>query len=239
MMESPPVGGPRSKRAFDLPERSEADLERASSLLTSLRRKHPDARCELDARTPHELLVATILSAQATDVGVNKATPGLFAAFPEPAAYAAATPAEIEPHVKTLNFWRNKAKAVHGAMTLVTNEHDGEVPADMDALLALPGVARKTANVVLGNAFSINLGVVVDTHVGRLSRRFGLVDPDEEDPKKIERHLMTLFPRPSWCLLSHLFIFHGRRVCKARGALCADDRLCRRFCSNAVEAASS
>ena len=104
----------------------------------------------------------------------------------------------------------------------------------MDELLALRGVARKTANVVLGNAFAINVGVVVDTHVGRLSRRFGLVEAEEEDPKRIERHLMALFPRPSWCLLSHLFIFHGRRVCKARGASCQEDRLCRRFCSNAA-----
>ena len=233
MMDPPPVGGPRSKREFDLPERSESDCRRASNLLAALRRRHPDARCELDANSPHELLVATILSAQATDVGVNKATPGLFKAFPTPRAFAEVTPADIEPHLRTLNFWRNKAKSVHGAMTIVSEEHGGSVPRDMDSLLALPGVARKTANVVLGNAFAINLGVVVDTHVGRLSRRFGLVDPEEEDPKRIERHLMTLFPRPSWCLLSHLFIFHGRRVCKARGSTCGDDRLCRRFCSNA------
>jgi endonuclease III len=233
MMESPPVGGPRSKREFDLPTRSDADVRRASSILTALRRRHPDARCELDARNPHELLVATILSAQATDVGVNKATPGLFAAFPTPADYAAASPAEIEPHVRTLNFWRNKAKSVHGAMTIVTERHGGVVPSTMEDLLELPGVARKTANVVLGNAFGINHGVVVDTHVGRLSRRFGLVEADEEDPKRIERHLMALFPRPSWCLLSHLFIFHGRRVCKARGASCGEDALCRRWCSNA------
>jgi endonuclease-3 len=233
MMDTPPVGGPRSKREFDLPERSEADCRRASGVLSALRRRHPDARCELNASSPHELLVATILSAQATDVGVNKATPGLFEAFPEPQAYADATPGDIEPLVRTLNFWRNKAKAVHGAMTLVTEKHGGKVPADMEALLELPGVARKTANVVLGNAFGINVGVVVDTHVGRLSRRFGLVDADEEDPKRIERHLMALFPRPSWCLLSHLFIFHGRRACKARGAICTEDRLCRRFCSNA------
>ena len=232
MMDPPPVGGPRSKRDFDLPERSEADRRRASNLLAALRRRHPDARCELEAGNPHELLVATILSAQATDVGVNKATPGLFRTFPTPRDFADATPADIEPHLRTLNFWRNKAKSVHGAMTIVSEEHDGTVPRDMDSLLALPGVARKTANVVLGNAFGINVGVVVDTHVGRLSRRFGLVDPEEEDPKKIERHLMALFPRPSWCLLSHLFIFHGRRVCKARGACCEDDRLCRRFCSN-------
>ena len=200
-----------------------------------MRRRHPDARCELDAETPHELLVATILSAQATDVGVNKATPGLFEAFPTPQAFAAATPARIEPHLRTLNFWRNKAKSVHGAMTIVSEKHAGSIPRDMDSLLALPGVARKTANVVLGNAFGINVGVVVDTHVGRLSRRFGLVDADEEDPKRIERHLMALFPRPSWCLLSHLFIFHGRRVCKARGAICRSDSLCRRYCSNPVD----
>ncbi|MEE2972908.1 MAG: endonuclease III [Planctomycetota bacterium] len=235
MMDPPPVGGPRSKRAFDLPERSEEDRRRATRLLTALKRRHPDARCELDATSPHELLVATILSAQATDVGVNKATPGLFEAFPTPADFAAATPRDIEPHVRTVNFWRNKAKSVHGAMTIVHERHGGRVPADMDLLLELPGVARKTANVVLGNAFGINEGVVVDTHVGRLSRRFGLVSPDEEDPKRIERHLMALFPRPSWCLLSHLFIFHGRRSCKARGALCAEDALCRRYCSNAVE----
>ena len=235
MIDPPPVGGPRSKRGFDLPARTTEDVDRAGRLLAALRRKHPDARCELDATTPHELLVATILSAQATDVGVNKATPGLFKAFPSPEAFAAVTPAEIEPHLRTLNFWRNKSKSVHGAMTQVVNDHGGEVPREMDQLLALPGVARKTANVVLGNAFGINVGVVVDTHVGRLSRRFGLVDPEEEDPKRIERHLMALFPRPSWCLLSHLLIFHGRRVCKARGAVCGSDSLCRRYCSNASD----
>jgi endonuclease-3 len=233
MLNTPPTGGPRGKQAFDLPPRSEADCRRAAAILAALKRKHPDARCELDASTPHELLVATILSAQATDVGVNKATPGLFAAFPTPAHYAAATPADIEPHVRTLNFWRNKARSVHGAMTIVTERHGGVVPSTMPELLELPGVARKTANVVLGNAYGINLGVVVDTHVGRLSRRFELVDPNEEDPKRIERHLMALFPRPSWCLLSHLLIFHGRRVCKARGATCTEDSLCRRWCRHA------
>ena len=232
-MDPPPVGGPRSKREFDLPLPTETDERRAASILAALRRRYPDARCELDAKSPHELLVATILSAQATDVGVNKATPGLFAAFPRPEDYAAATPADIEPHVRTVNFWRNKAKNVHGAMTRIVDLHHGEVPSDMASLVALPGVARKTANVVLGNAFGINHGVVVDTHVGRLSRRFGLVPPDEEDPVRIERRLMALFPRPSWCLLSHLFIFHGRRACKARGGDCGEDRLCRRWCSNA------
>lgn len=233
MIDPPPVGGPRSKRAFDLPDASDADRRRATSILAALRRRYPDARCELDATTPHELLVATILSAQATDVGVNKATPGLFAAFPTPGDYAAATPKNIEPYVRTVNFWRNKAKNIHGAMTILAEEHAGDVPRDMASLLALPGVARKTANVVLGNAFGINHGVVVDTHVGRLSRRFGLVEADQEDPIKIERRLMSLFPRPSWCILSHLMIFHGRRACKARGGCCAEDRLCRRWCSNA------
>ena len=228
---TPPVGGPRSKKAFDLPEVDPDIGKRASRILKALRERYPDAHCELNASNPHELLVATILSAQATDVGVNKATPGLFKRFPTPADYARATPADIEPYVKTVNFWRNKAKSVHGAMTLVTEQHDGVVPSDMDDLLALPGVARKTANVVLGNAFGINEGVVVDTHVGRISNRFGLTE--HTDPKKIERDLMALFPRPSWCLLSHLMIFHGRRACKARGALCHDDSICRRFCSNA------
>jgi endonuclease-3 len=230
----PPVGGPRSKRDFDLPARTDSERRRATAILAALRRRHPDARCELEADSPHELLVATILSAQATDVGVNKATPSLFAAFPNPEDYAAATPAKIEPHLRTLNFWRNKAKSVHGAMTIVSHRHGGKVPSNMEDLLELPGVARKTANVVLGNAFGINVGVVVDTHVGRLSRRFGLVDANEEDPKRIERHLMALFPRPSWCLLSHLLIFHGRRTCKARGASCTTDSICRRWCSNAV-----
>lgn len=235
MNKMPPTDGPRSKKMFDLPDVEEATKRRAARILKALRQRYPDAHCELNAENPHELLVATILSAQATDVGVNKATPGLFERFPTPADYAAVTPADIEPYVKTVNFWRNKAKSVHGAMTIVANEHDGEVPADMDDLLKLPGVARKTANVVLGNAFGINEGVVVDTHVGRISRRFGLTE--HEDPKKIERDLMALFPRPSWCLLSHLMIFHGRRSCKARGALCGEDSICRTHCSNAKESA--
>lgn len=225
-----PVGGPRSKREFDLPTKTEDEIERARRILGSLKRRYPDARCELDYRNPHELLVATILSAQATDVGVNKATPALFERFPAPADYAAAEIPEIEERVKTVNFWRNKAKAIHASMTVVHEEHADEVPRTMDELLALRGVARKTANVVLGNAFGINLGVVVDTHVMRLSQRFGLTT--HTDTGKIERDLMALFPRPSWCLLSHLLIFHGRRACKARGALCADDAICRKYCSN-------
>ncbi len=196
-----------------------------------LRERYPDAHCELTWSQPHELLVATILSAQSTDVGVNRATPALFRAFPAPADYARAGADAIAPHIRSLNFWRMKARAVAESMSALVERHGGEVPQSMDALLALRGVARKTANVVLGNVFGINVGVVVDTHVGRLSRRLGLSRHD--DPVRVERDLMALFPQESWCELSHLLIFHGRRVCKARGGTCADDLICQRFCSQA------
>ncbi len=226
-----PTGGPRSKRAFELPEKTEVETRRAKRILDALRRRYPDAHCELEHTSPHELLVATILSAQATDVGVNKATPELFKRFPLPADYARSSVEEIEPYVKTVNFWRNKAKAIHATMTSVEEDFGGEVPRTMEELLTLRGVARKTANVVLGNAFGINIGVVVDTHVMRLSQRFSLTE--HTDQGKIEKDLMALFPRPSWCLLSHLLIFHGRRACKARGARCREDAICRKYCSNA------
>ena len=214
-----------------LPRKSPAQLARARRLLAALKRRYPDARCELDWREPHELLVATILSAQSTDVGVNRATPALFKAFPRPADYAAAGAAGIEPLVRTLNFWRNKARSVHESMRALCERFGGEVPRTMDELLTLRGVARKTANVVLGNAFGLQEGVVVDTHVGRLSRRMGL--SRHQDPAKVERDLMALFPRKDWCLLSHLLIFHGRRSCRARGGLCPQDSICRAFCSEA------
>jgi len=220
-----------SKAAFELPRKTAAQKARAGRIFDALSKRHPDAHCELDHGNPHELLVATILSAQATDTGVNKATPALFAAFPRPADYAAATPAAIERYIRTIGLFRNKAKAIHAAMTTIVNEHGGEVPDTMEALLTLRGVARKTANVVLGNAFRVNVGVVVDTHVTRVAGRFGLTKHTE--PAKIELDLMALFPRPHWTQLSHLLIFHGRRVCKARGALCAEDPVCRRYCSNA------
>jgi endonuclease-3 len=204
---------------------------RARRILKGLYTLYPEAHCELDYTAPHELLIATILSAQATDVGVNKATPKLFATFPTPAAYAAATAKKIEPYVKSLGFFRNKAKAVHESMKTIVQKHGGNVPATMDELLELRGVARKTANVVLGNAFGINEGVVVDTHVMRLSQRFDLTS--HKDPIKIERDLMALFPRKEWTMLSHLLIWHGRRACKARGGDCAKHPLCRKYCSNA------
>lgn len=217
--------------ANTLPRVTAARKKRARAIYDALAERYPEAHCELDYTTPHELLIATILSAQATDVGVNKATPALFRAFPTPADYAAAAPDAIEPYISSIGLFRMKAKAVHASMTLLVERFHGEVPRTMEELLTLRGVARKTANVVLGNAFGINVGVVVDTHVTRLAQRFGLTK--EQDAAKIERDLMALFPREHWCMVSHLLIFHGRRVCKARGAGCADDSICRRYCANA------
>jgi len=213
---------------FPLPGVTPAAKRRARRLADALAEHYPDAHCELNFSSPHELLIATILSAQATDVGVNKATPKLFAAFPTPADYARSTPAEIEPYIKTIGLFRNKAKAVHAAMTALVRDFDGEVPATMDELLSLRGVARKTANVVLGNAFNINNGFVVDTHVERLSKRFGLAPPDAT-VTMVERHLMALFPRERWCDLSHMLIFHGRRACPARAAKPHEHPICTRF----------
>jgi endonuclease-3 len=202
---------------FALPRVSSAQRERAQRLLALLERHYPHAHCELAFSAPHELLVATILSAQATDVSVNKATPALFARFPSPADYARATPAQIEPYIRTIGLFRAKARAVHEAMRAVHERFGGQVPRTMDELLTLRGCARKTAGVVLGNAFGINMNVVVDTHVHRLSQRLGLVKPGAS-VQQTERALMALFPRDTWCRLSHMLIFHGRCLCKARGA---------------------
>jgi endonuclease-3 len=213
---------------FDLPPVTAAEITRARRLAAALEKHYPQAHCELNYRSPHELLVATILSAQTTDVGVNKATPALFARFPTPTDYAKATPADIEPLIRTTGFFRNKAKAVHRSMTDVVNRFGGEVPRSMDELLSLHGVARKTANVVLGNAFNINVGFVVDTHIERLAGRLGLVKPGTT-VQMIERRLMALFPREQWCRLSHQFIWHGRRACKARLPECSGHPICREF----------
>lgn len=213
---------------FGLPRVGQAQMRRAQGLLAALIGEYPDAHCGLDYGSAHELLIATILSAQCTDVAVNKATPGLFARFPAPADYAAATPAQIEPYIRSLGLFRNKAKAVHLAMKAVMERFGGQVPRTMEGLLTLHGVARKTANVVLGNAFGVNDGVAVDTHVQRLAVRMGLVKAGTSVPM-IERTLMALFPRDRWCDLSHLLIFHGRRACKARGATCAQNAICRRY----------
>lgn len=213
---------------FKLPEVTKAQKARARRVLAALQETYPEAHCELDYTQPHELVIATILSAQATDVGVNKATPKLFNTFPTPADYAASTPAGIEPYIKTIGLYRNKAKSVHAAMTTLVDEFEGIVPQTMDELLSLRGVARKTANVVLGNAFNINVGFVVDTHVERISKRLGLV-PQDATVAMTERYLCALLPRDTWCDASHMLIFHGRRACKARMAGCSDQALCQKF----------
>ena len=195
-------------------------LVRAPIILERLKRAYPAAKTALDHRNAFELLVATILSAQTTDVRVNLVTPALFQRYPNAAALARARRTDVENLVKSTGFFRTKARSIIGMAQALVADHEGEVPATMDQLLALPGVGRKTANVVLGNAFGINEGVVVDTHVARLSKLLGLTR--QTDPVKIERALMRLFPKDDWALLSHLLIFHGRQVCVARRPKCGE-----------------
>ncbi len=190
----------------------------AEELYRRLLALYPDAKCALNHRNAFELLIATILSAQCTDARVNMVTPALFKRFPKPADFAKASLGEIETLIRSTGFYRNKAKSIQGASKLLVEKFDGQVPRTMDELLELPGVARKTANVVLGNAFGINVGMVVDTHIGRLSRRLGLSKHD--DPGKVERDLMNLFPSENWMTLAHLLIYHGRQVCAARKPAC-------------------
>lgn len=191
----------------------------AAWVLETLRATYPDAHCELDYANAFELLVATILSAQCTDVRVNLVTPALFKAFPDPAAFAAADLAEIEALIRSTGFFHNKAVAIQSSSRQLLAEHGGEVPNDMNALTALKGVGRKTASVVMGNAFGEAEGVVVDTHVSRLSQRLGLTQ--EQTPEKIEKDLMQLIPPADWVMFPHLMIAHGRQVCKARKPVCS------------------
>jgi endonuclease III len=190
----------------------------ATVVLERLRREYPDAHCELDHTNPFELLCATILSAQCTDARVNMVTPTLFAQYPTAEALSVAKLEQVEEIVRTTGFFRAKAKSLVGMANALVNRHGGEVPRTIAELVPLPGVGRKTANVILGNAFDINEGVVVDTHVQRLSRRLGLTR--EPDPIGIEKELMPLFPQQEWALLSHLLIWHGRRTCYARKPEC-------------------
>lgn len=196
-----------------------AKRQRSAQIYKKLSELYPNAHCELDHRNAYELLVATILSAQTTDKMVNTVTPTLFAKYPTVDALAAAKPEEVEVIVKSTGFFRAKTKSVLGMAGGVVDRFGGEVPRKLEELVTLPGVGRKTANVVLGNAFDINEGVVVDTHVTRLSNRLGFTNQD--DPIKIERDLMDLFPNETWTMLSHLLIWHGRRVCFARKPNCA------------------
>ena len=190
------------------------------ALLDALRASYPVAECALVHRSPFELLAATILSAQCTDARVNMVTPELFRRWPGPDALARAPQSAVEGVVRSTGFFRNKAKSLRGMAAALRDRHGGEVPRTMEALTALPGVARKTANVVLGTAFGIAEGVVVDTHVGRIARRLGLTR--ETDPVKVERDLQAALPRGEWVMFSHRLIHHGRRVCTARAPRCGE-----------------
>ena len=202
-----------------LPKRpKQVGREVALEYIRRLEQTYPDAKCSLDYRNPYELLVATILSAQCTDVRVNMVTPDLFARFPDAAALSDAEAEDLENRIKSTGFFRNKTKSLLGMARAVVDKHHGEIPRTMDELTHLPGVGRKTANVVLGNAFGIDEGVVVDTHVTRVSFRLGLTR--ETDPVRIEQDLMKVVPREKWTLFSHLLIFHGRAICVARRPLC-------------------
>ena len=216
--QSAPAQGVLHNRARRGVKRGAALKAHAAEVYDRLAREYPDAHCELDFRNPLELLCATILSAQCTDKRVNMVTPTLFARYPDAVALADANPEELEAIIKSTGFFRNKTKSLLGMASAVVERHAGEVPGTMDELVKLPGVGRKTANVVLGNAFGRDEGIVVDTHVTRLSERLGFTK--EVDAVKIETALIALFPRERWTMLSHLLIFHGRRVCEARVPKC-------------------
>lgn len=194
------------------------DPKRVSEILAKLNEAYPDVTCALNHQSAFQLLIATILSAQCTDVRVNEVTSTLFQKYPTPEAFAYANPAELENEIRPTGFFRNKTKSIMGASKAILEKFGGQVPRTMDELLTLPGVARKTANVVLGTAFGIASGVVVDTHVQRLSQRLDLTR--HEDPKKIEQDLMKIIPQNRWILFSHQLIWHGRRVCVARNPRC-------------------
>jgi endonuclease-3 len=212
-----------------------ARAARALEIVKRLRRQYPDAHCELNFATPYQLLVATILSAQCTDVRVNQVTPALFARWPDAPALARATPSELEAVIRPTGFFRNKARNLIGMAQGVTADHRGRVPATMDELRSLPGVGRKTANVVLGNAFGTSEGITVDTHVLRLGRLLGLVR--SADPERVEDELMAIVPRADWALVSHLLIWHGRRVCIANRPHC-DDCVLSKLCPSAFKPAA-
>jgi len=200
-------------------ESIKAKAARTRKIIAGLQRTYPDAHCELNFSNPLELLIATILSAQCTDKRVNLVTAELFKQYRSAADYASAPLTELEEAIKTTGFFRNKAKNIKACCTALVEKHGGEVPRSMDELHALDGVGRKTANVVLGNAFNINVGIVVDTHVTRLANRLGLTK--QTDAVKIEQELMQLVPQAQWTLFSHWLIWHGRRRCDARKPDCA------------------
>ena len=208
--------------------------ERALEIVSQLKRMYPKAKCSLDFTNPFELLIATMLSAQSTDVRVNIVTKSLFRKYPNPQAFAAAAQPEMERDVRQTGFFRNKAKAVIAASKAIVEKHGGEVPRTMEELTALPGVGRKTANVVLGNAFNTAVGIVVDTHVTRVAGRLGLTS--NSDAQKIEQDLIKLIPQKEWTVFSHRLIQHGRQICIARKPKCAQCGL-NEVCPSAEEPA--
>lgn len=210
-----------SRHPAGSPPSAELPLDPAppADVAAELARLYPDAHCELDFTSPLQLLLATVLSAQTTDVRVNQVTPELFERYPTALALAEADRGDLEAILRPLGFFRSKATALLGLGRALTEQHDGEVPGDLASLVALPGVGRKTANVVLGNAFGVP-GITVDTHVGRLARRFGWTE--NTDPVRVERELGELFPPQDWVLLCHRLIFHGRRICFARRPACGE-----------------
>ena len=201
--------------------------QRARKITSILKRAYPDAKCTLDHSNAFELLIATILSAQCTDERVNIVTADLFRKYRRPGDYQKVSPKELQRDIRTTGFFRNKAKSIQGTAKILTEQYAGKVPETIEQLLELPGVARKTANVVLGNAFGVISGIVVDTHVTRLSRRLGLTV--QRHAEKIEKDLVELVSKKDWVIFSHLLIAHGRRICKARNPLCAEcvlEKLC-------------
>ena len=193
---------------------------RTREVIRRLKRAYPGAKCSLNHSNPFELLVATILSAQCTDERVNIVTADLFRKYRKPEDYLKVPPRELEKDIQSTGFFRNKTKSIQGTAKMLAEQYHGEVPQTMDELLELPGVARKTANVVLGNAFDIHAGVVVDTHVTRLSHRLALTQ--QKTAEKIEQDLIPIVPKKDWVIFPHLMIYHGRKICKARNPLCAE-----------------
>jgi endonuclease-3 len=214
----PPTRGSKTSRN-PAPRGREALLRQAKTVYRRLLNLYPDAKCELDYESPFQLAVATVLSAQCTDKRVNIVTPVLFKKYPDAGALAAAKVGDVEEIIKSTGFFRNKAKSITGLARGVMEKHGGVLPDSMEELFVLPGIGRKTANVILGNAFGKNEGVVVDTHIGRLSNRLGFTK--QTDPVKVEKALVKLFPRENWTMLAHLLIWHGRRTCFARKPDCA------------------
>lgn len=201
--------------------------QRTRKIIAALKRAYPDAKCSLNHSNAFELLIATILSAQCTDERVNIVTADLFRKYRKPEDYLKVAPTTLQKDIRTTGFFRNKTKSIQGTAKALMEQYSGRVPETMDELLELPGVARKTANVVLGNAFGVFSGVVVDTHVTRLSRRLALTK--EKTAEKIEKDLVTIVPKKDWVIFSHLLIAHGRKICKARNPLCAEcvvEKLC-------------